>query len=39
MKNSVKEDLENKELKDEDIYRIKIKMKELEQDILSVIEG
>ena len=39
MKLSVKEDLINSELKDEDLFRIKEKMKHLEQDILSIIEG
>ena len=39
MKNSVKEDLENKDLKDEDMFRIKEKMKDLEQQILRIIEG
>jgi metallo-beta-lactamase family protein len=39
MRNSVNEDLENNELKDEDLHRIKVKMKELEHNILSVIEG
>ena len=39
MKDSVKEDLNNKDLKDEDLFRIKEKMKELEQNILRIIEG
>lgn len=39
MKASVKEDLENRDLKDEDMFRIKEKMKELEQNILRIIEG
>ncbi len=39
MKESVKEDLANKELKDEDMFRIKEKMKDLEQNILRIIEG
>ena len=38
-KESVKEDLNNKELKDEDIFRIKEKVKELEKQILRIIEG
>ena len=39
MKDSVKEDLNNNNLKDEDIFRIKERMKDLEADILRVIEG
>lgn len=39
MKESVNEDLNNKELRDEDMYRIKEKMKELELNILNIIEG
>ena len=39
MKQSVQEDLENKDLKDEDLFRIKEKMKILEQNILNIIEG
>ena len=39
MKDSVKEDLNNKELKDEDMFRIKEKVKDLEQQILRIIEG
>ena len=39
MKNSVKDDLNNKELKDEDMFRIKEKVKDLEQQILRIIEG
>ena len=39
MKESVKEDLDNKELKDEDLFRIKEKMKDLEANILKIIEG
>ena len=39
MKESVKEDLENRDLKDEDMFRIKEKMKDLEQNILRIIEG
>lgn len=39
MKASVKEDLSNRDLKDEDMFRIKEKMKDLEQDILRIIEG
>lgn len=39
MKESVQDDLNNKELKDEDMFRIKEKMKDLEQSILKIIEG
>ena len=39
MKEAVKEDLNNKELRDEDIFRIKEKVKELENKILRIIEG
>ena len=39
MKNAVKEDLENKDLKNEDMFRIKEKMKDLEANILRIIEG
>ena len=39
MKSAVKEDLENRELKDEDMFRIKEKVKGLEQYILRIIEG
>lgn len=39
MKASVQEDLDNKELRDEDMFRIKEKMKDLEQSILKIIEG
>ena len=35
----VREDMNNKELKDEDIFRINEKIKELEKQILNVIEG
>ena len=35
----VKEDMNNKELKDEDVYRINEKIKDLEKQILNVIEG
>ncbi len=35
----VREDMGNKELRDEDIFRINEKMKDLEKQILSVIEG
>ena len=39
MEMSVKEDIDNKELKDEDIFRINEKIKDLEKQILNVIEG
>ncbi len=39
MEASVKEDMRNKELKDEDIFRINEKIKDLEKQILNVIEG
>ena len=39
MKAGVKEDLENKDLKDVDMFRIKEKIKDLEKQILNVIEG
>ena len=35
----VREDMNNKELKDEDVFRINEKIKELEKQILNVIEG
>lgn len=39
METSVKEDMNNKNLKDEDIFRISEKIKDLEKQILNVIEG
>lgn len=39
METVVKEDMENKDLKDEDIFRINEKIKDLEKQILNVIEG
>ena len=39
MKEAVNEDLNNKELRDEDIFRIKEKVKELENQIIRIIEG
>ena len=39
MKKAVQDDLTNQELKDEDLFRIKEKMKELEKNILNIIEG
>ena len=39
MQDAVKEDLNNRELKDEDIFRIKENIKELEKQILRIIEG
>ena len=35
----VKEDVENTELHDEDMFRINEKIKDLEQQILNIIEG
>ena len=35
----IKQDMDNKELKDEDIFRISEKIKNLEKQILNVIEG
>ena len=39
METSVREDMNNKDLRDEDIFRIHEKIKDLERQILSVIEG
>ena len=39
MEACVKEDMDNRNLKDEDIFRINEKIKDLEKQILSVIEG
>ena len=39
MKTSVKEDISDPNLRDEDMFRINQKMKDLEQDILKIIEG
>ena len=39
MKDSVKQDLNNSDLKEEDLFRIKSKINELEYKILNVIEG
>ena len=39
MENSVKEDMNNGELKDADVFRINEKIKDLEKQILNVIEG
>ena len=39
MREAVNEDLDDKELKDEDMFRIKEKIKDLEQQILRIIEG
>ncbi len=39
MKDAVQEDLEDEDLRDEDLFRIKEKMKDLEQNILNIIEG
>ncbi|MEI3402008.1 MAG: hypothetical protein V8R51_06760 [Clostridia bacterium] len=39
METSVKEDVENDSLRDEDMFRINEKIKDLEKKILNVIEG
>ena len=39
MEVSVREDVENDSLRDEDIFRINEKIKDLEKQILNVIEG
>ena len=39
MEISVKEDVENESLRDEDMFRINEKIKDLEKQILNVIEG
>lgn len=39
METAVKEDMNNKNLKDEDVFRISEKIKDLEKQILNVIEG
>lgn len=39
METAVKEDMNNKDLKDEDVFRISEKIKDLEKQILNVIEG
>ena len=39
MKFSVKDDLKNKDLKEEDLFRIKENMKDLEKQILRIVEG
>lgn len=39
MKECVKDDLENYNLKDEDMFRIREKMRDLEKKILSIVEG
>ena len=39
MENSIKQDVENKNLTDRDIFRINEKVKDLEKQILNVIEG
>ena len=39
METAIKEDMNNKDLKDEDIFRISEKIKDLEKQILNVIEG
>ena len=35
----VRQDIDNKNLRDEDIFRINEKIKELEKQILNVVEG
>ena len=39
MENYVKQDVDDKNLKEEDMFRINEKMKELEKKILNVVEG
>jgi len=39
MNDSIKQDIDNKELRDEDMFRIREKMKDLEENILRIIEG
>ena len=39
MDNAVREDMNNGELKDVDVFRINEKIKDLEKQILNVIEG
>lgn len=39
LESAVREDMDNKELRDEDIFRINEKIKDLEKQILNVIEG
>ena len=39
MENYVKQDIQDENLRDEDIFRINEKIKELEKQILNVIEG
>lgn len=39
MDNYVRQDIEDKGLRDEDIFRINEKIKDLEKQILNVIEG
>ena len=39
MREAVNDDLENKNLKDEDMFRIKEKVKDLEKQIIRIIEG
>ena len=36
---AVKEDMQNPDLRDEDVFRINEKIKELEKQILKVVEG
>ncbi len=39
MENYVKQDIQDENLRDEDIFRINEKIKDLEKQILNVIEG
>ena len=39
METAVKEDMNNKDLNDADVFRINEKIKDLEKQILNVIEG
>ena len=39
MKDSVKQDIDNQQLRDEDMFRIREKMKDLEENILRIVEG
>ena len=39
MEVAVREDMDSKELRDEDVFRINEKIKDLEKQILNVIEG
>ena len=39
MEVAVREDMDSKELRDEDVFRINEKIKDLEKQILNVVEG